>query len=114
MRRGYYRNMSDWKEQTDNQNVVEEEVKDQIQKPSMYNVLLLNDDYTPMDFVIEVLRRFFNMNTDQATDIMLIVHTEGKANCGTFSAEIAETKVDQVIRFAREHQHPLKCVMEKL
>lgn len=105
--------MSNWKEQTDNQEIVEEEVKDKFDKPSMYNVILLNDDYTPMDFVIEVLRRFFNMNEDKATDIMLAIHYKGKGLCGTYSAEIAETKVDQVLRFAKENQHPLKCTMEQ-
>ncbi len=105
--------MSDWKEQTGNQEAVKEEVKNKCQKPSMYNVVLLNDDYTPMDFVIEVLRKFFNMDFDQATDIMLTIHYKGKALCGTYSAEVAETKVDQVIRFATANQHPLKCAMEK-
>ena len=105
--------MSNWKEQTENQDVVEEEVKDKLKKPSMYNVILLNDDYTPMDFVIEVLGRFFNMNDDKATDIMLTIHYKGKALCGTYSAEVAETKVDQVLRYANENQHPLKCTMEQ-
>ena len=105
--------MSNWQEKTDNQETIEEEVKDQLHKPSMYNVILLNDDYTPMDFVIEVLRLFFNMNDDKATEIMLAIHYKGKALCGTYSAEVAETKVDQVTRFATENQHPLKCAMEK-
>jgi ATP-dependent Clp protease adaptor protein ClpS len=105
--------MSNWKEQTENDNLVEEELKTEYHKPSMYNVLLLNDDYTPMDFVTEVLHKFFNMNSDKATDIMLTVHYEGKAICGTYSAEIAETKVDQVMRFSLENEHPLKCIMDK-
>lgn len=105
--------MNSRKELTGSQQAVEEEVKDKIQRPPMYNVVLLNDDYTPMDFVIEVLRRFFNMNSDKATEIMLAIHYKGKARCGTYTAEVAETKVEHVSRFAYEHQHPLKCVMEK-
>ncbi|PCI61703.1 MAG: ATP-dependent Clp protease adapter ClpS [Gammaproteobacteria bacterium] len=111
--------MSSWKELTDSTPVVDKEavdeaLKEQLQEPPKYNVLLLNDDYTPMDFVIEVLNKFFNMNSDKATEIMLTVHYKGKALCGTYSAEIAETKVDQVSRFALEHQHPLKCLMEQV
>lgn len=90
-----------------------EDVKERLEKPPMYNVLLLNDDYTPMDFVVEVLKKFFNKSEEQATDIMLAIHYEGKAKCGLYSAEIAETKVNQVSNFAKEHQHPLKCAMEK-
>jgi len=110
--------MSSWKELASREHhleeaVIDEALKNELQEPPKYNVLLLNDDYTPMDFVIEVLSRFFNMNSDQATEIMLTVHYKGKALCGTYSAEIAETKVDQVSRFALEHQHPLKCMMEK-
>lgn len=105
--------MSDRKEYSENQESIEEVVKERVQKPPMYNVMLLNDDYTPMDFVVEVLRKFFNMNEDQATDIMLTIHYEGKAKCGTYSAEVAETKVCQVSNFAKEHQHPLMCAMEK-
>ncbi len=82
-------------------------------KPSMYHVFLLNDDYTPMDFVVEVLKRFFNMNIEKATDIMLTIHYKGKALCGTYSAEVAETKAEQVSCFARENQHPLQCAIEK-
>jgi len=105
--------MSKWKESFDSQNAVEDEVKEVLKEPAKYHVLLLNDDYTPMDFVIEVLRRFFQKDEDQATEIMLRVHHQGKGLCGTFTADIAETKVDNVIRFAFEHQHPLKCVLEK-
>ena len=105
--------MSKWKELVDNQVVLEEETIEKHQKPPMYNVMLLNDDYTPMDFVVEVLRQFFGLNEEQATDIMLDIHYKGKARCGTYSAEIAETKVNLVSNFALEHQHPLKCVMEK-
>jgi len=105
--------MSKWKELIDNQEVLEEEVVREYQKPSMYNVVLLNDDYTPMDFVIEVLRKFFDMDSDKATDIMLAIHYKGKGRCGTYTAEVAETKVSQVSDYAIASQHPLKCVMEK-
>jgi ATP-dependent Clp protease adaptor protein ClpS len=83
------------------------------QKPPMYKVLILNDDYTPMEFVVHVLERFFGMNHAQAFDIMLTVHKKGLAVVGVFSHEIAETKVAQVMDFARRHQHPLQCTMEK-
>ena len=79
----------------------------------MYKVLLLNDDYTPMDFVIAVLQRFFAMDTEQATRIMLKVHTEGRGVCGIYPRDIAATKVEQVSAFARQNQHPLACVMEE-
>lgn len=87
--------------------------KARVQPPRMYKVLLLNDDYTPMDFVIVVLQRFFSMNKEQATRIMLQVHNEGRGCCGVFSHDIAATKVDQVNTFGRNHQHPLACVMEE-
>jgi ATP-dependent Clp protease adaptor protein ClpS len=82
-------------------------------RPSMYRVLLLNDDYTPMEFVIHVLERFFNKSREAATQIMLHVHTQGIGECGIYTYEIAETKVTQVMDFARKHQHPLQCIMEK-
>ncbi len=82
-------------------------------RPPLYKVLLLNDDYTPMEFVVTVLERFFGMNHAQAFDIMLTVHKRGVAVVGVFSHEIAETKVAQVMDFARRHQHPLQCTMEK-
>jgi ATP-dependent Clp protease adaptor protein ClpS len=82
-------------------------------KPSLYRVLLLNDDFTPMEFVVHVLERFFSKNREQATRIMLHVHNHGVGECGTFTFEVAETKVTQVMDFARKHQHPLQCVMEK-
>jgi ATP-dependent Clp protease adaptor protein ClpS len=82
-------------------------------RPSMYRVLLLNDDYTPMEFVIHVLERFFNKSREGATQIMLHVHTQGIGECGIYTYEIAETKVTQVMDFARKHQHPLQCIMEK-
>lgn len=106
--------MSKWKELTDNQELLEETIEIDNVKPPMYEVVLLNDDYTPMDFVVEVLRRFFSMDSDRATDIMLDIHKKGKACCGTFTAEIAETKVSQVSSYAIENQHPLKCKMEQV
>lgn len=81
--------------------------------PKMYKVVLLNDDYTPMDFVIVVLQRFFSLDTEQATRIMLKVHNEGRGVCGIFPRDIAATKVEQVSAFARQHQHPLACIMEE-
>ena len=82
------------------------------QPPPMYKVLLNNDDYTPMDFVIEVLMHFFNMDAEKANQLMLTVHYQGKAVCGIFTAEIAETKVMQVNQYARKQGHPLMCTME--
>jgi ATP-dependent Clp protease adaptor protein ClpS len=81
--------------------------------PRMYKVVLLNDDYTPMEFVIDVLQRFFSLDTEQATQIMLKVHNEGRGVCGIFPKDIAATKVEQVTAFARQHQHPLACIMEE-
>ena len=83
-----------------------------VKKPKMYKVLLLNDDYTPMEFVVHILERFFGIGTDQATQLMLTVHNEGLAVVGVYSFEIAETKVMQVMDFARRHEHPLQCTME--
>jgi ATP-dependent Clp protease adaptor protein ClpS len=82
-------------------------------KPSLYKVLLLNDDYTPMEFVVLTLQRFFRMDIEAATRVMLHVHQRGVGVCGIFTYEVAETKVSQVIDFAREHNHPLQCTMEK-
>jgi len=82
-------------------------------KPSMYRVLLLNDDYTPMEFVVFVLERFFNKSREEATRIMLHVHQHGVGVCGVFTYEVAETKVAQVLDLARRNEHPLQCTMEK-
>ncbi len=82
-------------------------------KPSMYKVLMLNDDYTPMEFVVHVLERFFAKTAEQATQIMLHVHQRGVGVCGVFTYEVAETKVGQVMDLARQHQHPLQCTIEK-
>jgi ATP-dependent Clp protease adaptor protein ClpS len=87
--------------------------KTKTKRPNLYRVLLLNDDYTPMEFVILVLERFFNKTREDATRIMLHVHQNGVGECGVFTYEVAETKVTQVMDFARKHQHPLQCVMEK-
>jgi len=82
-------------------------------KPSMYKVLMLNDDYTPMEFVVHVLERFFGKSSEQATQIMLHVHQRGVGVCGVYTFEVAETKVGQVMDLARQHQHPLQCTIEK-
>jgi ATP-dependent Clp protease adaptor protein ClpS len=87
--------------------------RDKTERPSLYKVLLLNDDYTPMEFVVHVLERFFGKGQEEATRIMLHVHTHGVGICGVYTYEIAETKVAQVMEFARQHQHPLQCTMEK-
>jgi ATP-dependent Clp protease adaptor protein ClpS len=87
--------------------------KPQTRRPSLYRVLILNDDYTPMEFVVHVLERFFNKDHESATRIMLHVHHHGIGECGIYTYEVAETKVTQVMDFARKHQHPLQCVMEK-
>lgn len=92
--------------------VVVERVKPVLMPPPPYKVVLVNDDFTPMDFVVLVLRRFFYMGVEGATRIMLQVHTEGKGVCGVFTRDVAETKVAQVNRYARSHSHPLKCQME--
>src|SRR5262245_17831221 len=85
----------------------------QTKRPSLYRVLLLNDDYTPMEFVVHVLERFFNKDHEAAHRIMMHVHQHGIGECGVYTYEVAETKVTQVMAFARKHQHPLQCVMEK-
>jgi len=88
-------------------------VKTRTKRPSLYRVLILNDDYTPMEFVVHVLERFFNKDREAATQIMLHVHHHGVGECGVYTYEVAETKVTQVMDFARKHQHPLQCIMEK-
>ena len=87
--------------------------KPKTKKPAMYKVLMLNDDYTPMEFVVHILERFFNKNRQEATRIMLHVHRRGVGICGVYTYEVAETKVTQVMDFARQHQHPLQCTLEK-
>jgi ATP-dependent Clp protease adaptor protein ClpS len=89
------------------------QTKPKTAKPSLYKVLLMNDDYTPMEFVVHVLQRFFKMTIEEATKVMIHVHQRGVGVCGIFTYEVAETKVNQVVDFARKHQHPLQCTMEK-
>ena len=95
------------------QGLVVEEARPEVKLPPMYRVLLINDDYTPMDFVIEILTVFFGMGHDRATQVMLHVHTKGQGVCGVFTLEIAETKVAQVNEYSRQSEHPLKCTMQK-
>ncbi len=90
-----------------------QEARPKLRRPPLFKVLLLNDDYTPMEFVVQVLETFFAMSRDKATQIMLHVHTRGVGVCGVFTKDIAETKVVQVNDFARSHQHPLMCTMEE-
>ena len=89
-----------------------QESEPKVKKPPLYKVLMLNDDYTPMDFVVQVLQIFFAMNVEKATEIMLHVHTRGVGVCGVFTRDVAETKVAQVTQFAQENQHPLKLTIE--
>jgi ATP-dependent Clp protease adaptor protein ClpS len=90
-----------------------QEARPEVATPPMYQVVILNDDYTPMDFVVVVLETFFSMNRERATQVMLHVHTRGKGVCGVFTREVAETKVTHVNEFSRAHQHPLLCTMER-
>ncbi len=87
--------------------------KPKTKKPAMYKVLMLNDDYTPMEFVVHILQRFFQKSSQEATRIMLHVHKRGVGICGVYTYEVAETKVTQVMDFSRQHQHPLQCTLEK-
>ncbi len=93
--------------------VVTERQAQAVKPPPMYQVLLLNDDYTPMEFVVSVLQKFFGMGREKATQVMLKVHREGRGVCGVYPRDVAATKVEQVVDFARQHQHPLQCVMEE-
>ncbi|MBB4022607.1 ATP-dependent Clp protease adaptor protein ClpS [Confluentimicrobium naphthalenivorans] len=105
--------MSDKKGQTDDDAGVITKTRPKTERPPLYKVLILNDDYTPMEFVVHVLERFFGLSHTQAFELMLTVHKKGLAVVGVFSFEVAETKVAQVMDFARRHQHPLQCTMEK-
>ena len=98
---------------TDGETGIITKTRSKTQRPPLYKVLILNDDYTPMEFVVHVLERFFNLSHSQAFELMLTVHKKGLAVVGVFSFEVAETKVAQVMDFARRHQHPLQCTMEK-
>ena len=93
--------------------VAVEEARPKVKQPPLYQVVLLNDDYTPMEFVVDVLEKFFSLNRPTATRIMLEVHTRGKGVCGVFTFEIAETKVAQVTGYSQDHQHPLMCTLEE-
>lgn len=98
----------------DNQrDIVLEAKRSKLKPPPMFKVVLLNDDFTPMDFVVAVLETFFSMNREQATKIMLKVHMDGAGVCGVYTGDIASAKVEQVVAFARKHEHPLRCVMEE-
>ncbi len=90
-----------------------QEAKPKLKRPPRYKVLLLNDDFTPMEFVVHILEDFFSMNREKATQVMLNVHTKGMGVCGVYSRDVAETKVELVNAYAKENQHPLKCVMEE-
>ena len=108
--------MSDHRQQTDDgrgHDLAVEEARPKVKQPPLYRVVLINDDYTPMEFVVEVLESIFGMERTRATQVMLEVHTKGKGVCGVYNYEIAETKVAQVMGLAKQHQHPLLCTMEQ-
>ncbi len=103
---------NDEERRDDDRGLAVEESKPELKRPPMYKVLLLNDDFTPMEFVVHILEKFFSMERHKATQVMLAVHTEGQGVCGTFTRDIAESKVMQVNDYARKHQHPLLSTME--
>jgi len=108
--------MSDFRFNPDfdnNEDLIAEEARPKLKRPPLYRVILLNDDYTPMEFVVQVLEKVFGMDRKTATRVMLEVHTKGKGICGVYTYEIAETKVAQVTSLAQQHQHPLLCTMEE-
>jgi ATP-dependent Clp protease adaptor protein ClpS len=105
--------MSDIERGREGTGLVAEEAAPKLKRPPLYQVVLINDDYTPMEFVVDILQRFFAMDRTKATRVMLEVHTKGKGVCGVFTYEIAETKVAQVIAYARQHQHPLMATLEE-
>ena len=106
--------MSEDREKISNEgDLVVQEAKPKLKRPPLYKVMLINDDFTPMDFVVDILRKFFQMSDEKATQIMLHVHTRGVGVCGVFARDIAETKVQLVNEHSRQHQHPLLCTMEK-
>ena len=105
--------MSEKPDHHPDEGLVVQEAKPRLKRPPLFKVILINDDYTPMEFVVHVLEIFFNFDRESATRIMLEVHTRGKGICGIFTHEIAETKVSQVNGYSRENQHPLLCTMEK-
>ena len=101
------------KESIDVHDLAVEEARPQLKEPPLYRVVLINDDYTPMEFVVDILQSIFGMERNRATQVMLEVHTKGKGVCGIYNFEIAETKVAQVMGIAKQHQHPLLCTMEE-
>ncbi|BDH46516.1 ATP-dependent Clp protease adapter protein ClpS [Salmonella enterica subsp. enterica serovar Choleraesuis] len=105
--------MSKTKDWLDFEQLTKDALREELKPPAMYKVILMNDDYTPMEFVIDVLQKFFSYDVERATQLMLTVHYQGKAICGVFTAEVAETKVEMVNRYARENEHPLLCTLEK-
>lgn len=105
--------MTDKRSDSDNETGVVTRTRPRTKKPALWRVLMLNDDYTPMEFVVYVLQRYFNKDQEAATQIMLHVHQKGVGVCGIYPYEVAETKVTQVINLARENQHPLQCTLEK-
>jgi len=106
--------MSDFEPFKDHEgNTALQETRPQLKRPPLYKVILLNDDFTPMDFVVEILTHFFNMSEEKATQVMLQVHTQGIGVCGTYTKDVAETKVHIVNEYSREHHHPLMCAMEE-
>ncbi|HAU10768.1 MAG TPA: ATP-dependent Clp protease adapter ClpS [Gammaproteobacteria bacterium] len=104
--------MSEEKQIQRSDGIAVQEAEPKLKRPQLYRVLLLNDDYTPMEFVVIVLQRFFHLSSEKAVQIMLNVHTRGSGVCGVYTAEIAETKVRHVLNFASENEHPLQCTME--
>jgi ATP-dependent Clp protease adaptor protein ClpS len=111
IRRGHGWRMSDEEKESEG-GLALQESKPELKRPPLFKVVLINDDYTPMEFVVEVLEMFFRMNREQATHVMLTVHTQGKGVCGIYTRDIAETKAAQVNQYAREHEHPLLCEIE--
>ena len=105
--------MADNPDRSNDDGLVVEATKPALKRPPLYSVIMLNDDYTPMEFVVHVLEQFFNLDRERAVRVMLQVHTQGKGVCGIFSREIAETKVSQVNDYSRENNHPLLCTMEE-
>ena len=105
--------MSDSQQMNSDNGLAVQEARPKLKKPPLYKVMLLNDDYTPMEFVVEVLEKFFAMNREKATQIMLHVHTRGLAVCGVYTKDVAETKVNLVNDYSRNNQHPLMCTMEE-
>jgi ATP-dependent Clp protease adaptor protein ClpS len=105
--------MSEGREHRGDEGLALKEARPKLKEPALYKVILLNDDYTPMEFVVDLLERLFGMDREKATRIMLLIHTQGKGVCGIYTYEIAETKVAQVNEYSQRHQHPLLCSMEE-